>query len=105
LGNILVPQEPTFDKQELVSFVTYLLVNEMMTGFGKKGVEKLKTLNNSQLRELHDIAVQEYEHLISSYIKKSLKLSYGGSRFIGLSSIEMNNYLTDLRMEMQKVNL
>lgn len=105
MTNILVPKNRTSNKQELASYMAYLFTNEMLAVGGKEGIANLKSLNNSQLRQLHDIAVREYEFLIVNYIKKSLRLCYGGTRLFGLTSIEMNNYLTDVRLEIQKFTI
>jgi len=92
---MLVSKDPTSDKDLLVSFVAHLMIEDAERVEG--GLDILKNLNNSQMQSLHDITLEEMEYPVVSFINKSLKLCYGGSRVIGLSSTERNSFITDLR--------
>lgn len=102
---ITVPVEPTSDKQEFSLYIASFLYNESIAALGPgKGRENVKSFNINKIRELHNILVSgEYEYIITRYIKKSLKLSYGGGRLFGLSTIKMNEYLTDVRDILQRM--
>lgn len=102
---ITVPAEPTSNKQELSTYVASFLYNEAVAILGyPEGSEAVKTYNLDKIRELHNILVSgEYEYVITRYIKKSLKLSYGESRLFGLSTAEMYKYLSDVKGALQKV--
>lgn len=102
MGYIVVPKEPTTNKDELVAFVANIFVEDVSSTEGYEGIKFLKSLNNAMLLQLHDGAIKEYDYLVSNFIKKSIKLCYGGSRFFGLSSVERNNYITDLRKAIQR---
>nr|WP_106780789.1 hypothetical protein [Lysinibacillus timonensis] len=94
----VVPKEPTRNKEELIRFVAVLFAEDVLHVDGREGLRLLQSYNNSTLRQLHDLALKEYDYIVSNFIKKSIKLCYGGSRLFGVSSIEMNNYITDLRI-------
>lgn len=101
---IVVPVEATSNKVELVNYVSSFLYMEATAAIGEKeATQQFKAHNLENIRDLHGLLVSgEYDYAITKYIKKSLKLSYGGSRLFGLSTFEMNEYLTDVKNALKK---
>lgn len=97
MGYTPVPKQPTSDKQRLVNICASYFIGQALEEPYETGISFLRSFNNAQLQGLVNLTIEEDDYAISNFIKKSLKLSYGGSRFIGVSSLEMNNFLTDLR--------
>src|SRR5690554_4882930 len=103
MAYIPIPINPTNDKNILASFCAHLIIMDMEASFGYNGLKELKSFNNNELRQVYDILINEFEYDITNHIKKSLKLSYGSNRLFGLSSIEMNNFITDVRKEIHRL--
>ena len=93
----IVPTHPTSDKQRLIAFCANYFIIQALAESDERGISLLQSCNNAQLHGLVKLTIEEDDYAISNFIKKSLKLSYGGTRFFGVSSLEMNTFLTDLR--------
>lgn len=95
MGYVFVPADATSDKNKLCCFVAGLMIDNC------EDLGLLKSLHNDKIQKFYEIGLKDADHMVASFIKKSLKLSYGGSRFFGISSIERNEFIIDLRKVIQ----
>lgn len=96
-----VPNVPEKDKKAIIRFLVSIVVDDFRHSFDNSEyrvyMDKIKNINNADMERLYNSWLSALDYEISTFIKKSVKESYGGSRIFGLSTEEKNEFITDLR--------
>lgn len=100
MNQYIIDDEPTRDKNVVLGIITQIVWDDFNLPNDLDNVRFVKSCNLYALEDFYENWIKEMagrNYDMHKFIKKSVKLAYGGSRLIGMSSIEKNKFLTDLR--------
>lgn len=100
MNQYIIDIEPSNNKNCILGLITQIVWNDFNLPNDLDNLLFIKNCNLYQLEFFYENWIKELSsrnYKVHKFIKKSIKLSYGGNRLIGLSSIEKNRFLTDLR--------
>jgi hypothetical protein len=106
---ISIPKDPINDKGEIVDLISNMIVDDIRIVYDRQeGIrfkEELDNYNNSRMESGYYGWISELDYNLASFIKKSVKTSYGGNRIFGLSTEEKCAFVTDLRNAIRKIKI
>lgn len=94
-----LPKEPIVDKNQLLEFVSGMMV---YLAEYEGNLELLMRFNNNQIESFYKDLLEEWGSNAKTVLNKSIKICYGDNGLFGISSITMNNFITDVRHRIQQ---
>ncbi|MGL5717343.1 MAG: hypothetical protein ACRCXT_13340 [Paraclostridium sp.] len=100
-GNFyVIDEKPTSNKDVVIGLITQVMWDYFNLDEDLDNISFVKTCNLYSLDKVYEdwmknIASMDYD--LYKFVKKSVKLSYGGSKLFGLSTTEKNMFLNDLK--------